>query len=110
MKKTYTVKDAIIANKNGKLTEWVLEYLLSEGNTGLAKALNEEQASLVEIAEYPLSLLQKIDGPEEVNDRRPPDIWEQRVTKIEALIKEGNVLPPLIVTDFWKPLDTHRQC
>lgn len=101
----YTTMAAIEAQKNGMLHEWVQEFLLSEGNEGLARALRDEEATMVEIAEVPLSLLRKIDGPEEVHERQPLDKWEERVSRLEELVKNREPLPPLIVTDFWKPLE-----
>lgn len=105
VKRKYTTKTARAAYEKGRLHEWVQEYLLNEGNVGLAKALREERAIMVDIVEFPLSLLRKIEGPEEPSARQPLDVWEQRVTKIEKLIKGGKDLPPLIVTDFWRPLE-----
>lgn len=101
----YTTLAAMEAEKNGVLHEWVQDFLLSEGNDGLARALRDEQATMVEIAKVPLSLLRKIDGPEEVHARQPLDKWEERVSKLEKLVKNQEPLPPLIVTDFWKPLE-----
>lgn len=101
----YTTLAAIEAEKNGVLHEWVQEFLLSEGNEGLARALRDEQATMVEIARVPLSLLRKIDGPEEVHERQPLDKWEERVSTLEKLVQNRESLPPLIVTDFWKPLE-----
>ena len=106
LRKKYTTQAAILAKKEGALREWVQEFLLSEGNEGLARALRDEEATMIEIAEVPLSLLRKIDGPEEKpHERQPLDKWEERVSRLEEVVKKGEPLPPLIVTDFWKPLE-----
>jgi hypothetical protein len=100
-----TPQDAILAKENGVLREWVLEYLKIEGNDGLAAALEEHSGVLVDIVEFPLTELKKIEGPEPVSDRESLDRWEQRVLSIEELIHQGQELPPLIVTDYWNPLE-----
>lgn len=104
-KKQLTSQDALQAKGKGTLREWVQEYLNSEKNYGLAAALEKQTAVFVDIIEFPLAELRKIEGPEPVSDRESLDRWEERVSAIELLIDQGYEFPPLVVTDYWKPLE-----
>lgn len=102
----YTTESALAARDNGTLEEWVQEFLLSEENHGLATALRENKADIIDLAELPLDLLKRIEGPEEVvAERESLNVWEERVSRLENIIKEGHYPPPLVITDFWKPLE-----
>lgn len=104
-KKQTVLQKALHAKKNGRLIEWVQEYLKTEKNYGLASALKKHTATMVDIVEFPLAELKKIEGPEPEPDRESLDQWEKRVSTIEALINQGYEPPPLIVTDYWQPLE-----
>lgn len=98
-------KETVAAKKAHTLEEWVQKFLLNEGNHGLATALRTEAALMVDLIEIPLSLLNKIEGPEPVQKRETLDVWEERVSGLTLMIEEGYKPPPLIVTDFWKPFE-----
>jgi len=111
-KKTYTppkkapsVSEALSAKNNGDLMGWIRNYLEKEGNQGLLQALSQNYADYIDIIEFPLSQLKKIDGPEEITNRQPLDVWETRVSELESNIGEGIYPPPLIVTDFCRPFE-----
>ncbi|MDP3941622.1 MAG: hypothetical protein Q8Q49_04930 [bacterium] len=99
------VTEALTAKEKGLLMEWVKAYLEKEGNRGLLDALSQNRTDYIDLVEFPLSLLKKIDGPEEIPNRQPLDVWETRVSILETNIGNGEFPPPLIVTDFWKPLE-----
>jgi hypothetical protein len=104
-KNNMTPREALRAKENGRLREWVQEYLQAEENYGLAHAIEGHNAVLIDIVEFPLAKLRKIEGPEPVSDRESLDQWEKRVSTIEALINQGYEPAPLIVTDYWQPLE-----
>lgn len=111
---TPTSESALLAQKSGQLSEWVQELLHSEGSTDLAKSLAEEKIIAIEIYDFPLTKLKKIQGPEEnVSDRQSPHVWEESVSAISRKILEGYKPAPLIVTDFWNYFEiadgNHRQ-
>lgn len=102
----FTVEAALLAKKNGTLSKWTQELLQSEGGVGLANALKSERTVAVEMLNFPLSLLKKIEGPEEqVENRLSPDVWEKNVQRLTDLIKHGYSPAPLIVTDFWNKFE-----
>jgi hypothetical protein len=102
---SYSSEDVVTARKNNSLKQWVDEFLLDEGNHSLATELKNNKSSLIEILDFTLSKLKKIEGPEEVTNRESLDVWEERVSKLTKLIEQGQSLPPIIVTDFWQPLE-----
>lgn len=101
-----TVENALLAQENNYLEEWVQKLLISEGNDVLANEISQQSAILAEIINTPLVLLKKIEGPEEdVALRLPLDLFEKNVSKLTKLIKEGYKPAPLIVTDYWNYLE-----
>ena len=93
------------AKENNELENWVHTYLIQEGNHGLVTALKKETAISIDLIKIPLSLLNRIVGPEPVEDRETVDTWEERVSGLLLMIQKGYQPPPLIVTDFWKPME-----
>lgn len=97
-----TPENALLAHQSNSLLDWVQQLLISEGNSSLAESLSKEDPILVDIINVPLSLLKKIEGPEEdVESRLSPGVWEGNVSKLTELIKNGYKPSPLIVTDYW---------
>jgi hypothetical protein len=99
------VLEALSAKKQNKLLEWLQGRLLAEKNQGLLDAINDNHPDYIDIFEFPLAELKKIEGPEDVHNRQPLDIWEKRVAKLSSAIEEGVLPPPIVVADFWKPLE-----
>lgn len=103
----YTLASALEADKNEELFQWAQDYLRGEGwNSGLADHLIEEKPSITKLIEFPLNKLKRIMGPEQgMNFVEASDVWEKRVSNLVEIIKGGKEIPPLIVTDFWKPFE-----
>lgn len=102
---SYTCEDALLAQQNGTLTQWVQAFLHKEGNTHLADELITNGGMLIELIDIPLNILNKIDGPDPVEHRESLSIWDDRVSRLALKIKDGFAPPPLIVTDLWKPME-----
>jgi len=97
-----TSENALLAKQNGTLEKWVQNLLLSEDSYELAKTFAREKPVAVEILQFPLSQLKRIEGPEENEEhRQSPDVWEGEVNELAKKIKNGYKPAPLIVTDFW---------
>lgn len=101
----FTAEDALSAKKQGLLKQWVEEFLDAEGNHGLATALKTEKAIEIDVINFPLELLNRIQGPELVENREKIPVWDDRVSKLQTKLIDGHNLPPLIVTDFWNPFE-----
>lgn len=101
----YTCDDALDAKTKGKLNEWVQDFLHTEGNHGLAKALQTETPIEIDMIDFPLELLNRIKGPEPEEHREQLHVWDDRVSTIQSKIKDGHAFPPLIVTDYWNPFE-----
>ena len=110
----FTLSTALEAKKRNRLHPWVINYLNDEGgNQKLARTLNEKGNVWVDIVEYPLNRLKRVWGSEEdMIFHEDRDEWEKRVSTIMKSIKDGEVFPPIIVTDFWDDIHisdgTHR--
>jgi hypothetical protein len=100
----YSLETAIEADQKGDLFQWLQNYLRAEGNNKeLADYLKDP--TIIKLMEFPLNKLIRSTGPEiEMAYFEVSDVWEERVSNLVEKIKEGNKLPPLIVTDFGKPL------
>lgn len=101
-----TSESALLAKQHSRLGEWVQNLLHSEGNDELAKSLAQEKPIAIEMIEFPLVQLKRIEGPEENEEHRlSPDVWEEQVKKLAKKIKDGYKPAPLIVTDFWNQFE-----
>lgn len=102
----YSLKTAIEAKQKGELFQWLQNYLRGEGrNEELADYLIKEKLATINLIEFPLTRLKRSTGPEkEMAYVEDSEVWEERVGNLVKKIKEGNKLPPLIVTDFGEPL------
>lgn len=98
-------KAAIAAHKKGQLKAWVEKFLEAEHNHGLANAIKNTPLKALEFVRFPLEKLNKIQGPEAIPDRESLNTWESRVQEQITEIKNGRLPAPLIVTDFWWPLE-----
>ena len=77
----YTLDSALRAKEEGKLHQWVLDYLNSEGkNKKLGKILKEEEYIWLDIVEYPLDKLERVMGFEkDMVFKESRDKWEKRI-------------------------------
>lgn len=102
----HSLETAINADQRGELFQWLQDYLRGEGrNEELADYLIKEKPAIVNLFEFPLTRLKRSTGPEkEMAYVEDSEGWEKRVGNLVKKIKEGNKLPPLIVTDFGEPL------
>ncbi|HUQ85840.1 MAG TPA: ParB N-terminal domain-containing protein [Candidatus Limnocylindrales bacterium] len=98
----FDIESALAARDKGLLKEWVIELLKSEGSYELAEKISSEKTAAIKMYNYPLTLLKKIQGPEENEiHRQSPQVWEDKVKKLAKKIENGFISAPLIVTDFW---------
>lgn len=98
----FSIESAMEASKNNSLKKWVIDLLLNEESYDLAEKINSEKTVAVDMVNFPLSLLKKIQGPEEnETHRQSPDVWEGKVRNLADKYGEGYRPAPLIVTDFW---------
>lgn len=110
----FTLESAIEANNQRGLHQWVIEYLNDEGgNKKLSKILTEEKYLWVGLLEYPLDQLKRVAGPEkEMLFQEGIKKWDRRIEHFIQCISKGELLPPIIATDFWNGIHisdgTHR--
>jgi ParB-like nuclease domain len=93
-----TARDAAI---EGRLAEWVGDFLASRGsdNAVLAAALSQERHTWVGPLEVAVADLVQLAGPADAEVLCPvePDEWEADVESMEASIEDGWEPPPLLV-------------
>jgi len=98
----YSIESALAAKKNGNLKNWVLELLLNEESFELAEKIASEKTVAIEMYNAPLSLIKRIQGPEENKaHRKPPEKWDEELRRMDEKIDDDYSPAPLIVTDFW---------
>lgn len=99
MEYKYTLSSATNYAGQGRLEEWVHGYLCSEGgNKPFSDGLKLFHRYYIGPTEMPLSLFQRICGPEEnMPYRVNPEGFEKQVGALTKLISGGADLPPLIV-------------
>lgn len=98
----YTVESALTAKSNGTLKNWVIGLLLSEENFELAEKIATEKTVAIEMFNVPLALINRIKGPEENEAyRKPPEKWNEEVSKMVERLDNDYSPAPIIVTDFW---------
>jgi hypothetical protein len=102
MENEFTVESALLAREKGELKNWVIGLLLSEKSYELAEKIKTEEAVAIEMLNFPLAKLKKIQGPEEdESQRQPAHVWEEKVSNFTRELENGFSPAPLIVTDFW---------
>ena len=110
----YTLDSALRAKEKGKLHQWVLDYLNSEGNNKkLEKILKEEKYIWSDLIEYPLNKLERVMGFEKgMKFQENRDKWEKRILYFKKCLKKGESFAPLISADYWGGIHiadgTHR--
>jgi len=110
----FTLESAIEAKNKRGLHQWVIEYLNDEGsNKKLSKILTEEKYIWMDLVEYPLNQLKRVMGPEKkMLFHEDFKKWDRRIEHFIRCINKGELLPPIIATDFWNGVHisdgTHR--
>ena len=99
------ISQAVSAHKKGELKSWVESFLSQEKNQGLLDAIRNTTIKALTLTQFPLDKINKIQGPEIHSQRETLDVWENRVSRQVSQIKKGHLPAPLIVTDFWWPLE-----
>jgi hypothetical protein len=91
---------ALLSFQKGRLKEWTIEYLEGiGGNQELADIYKKVPVAWF-IKEYPLKDLKRIVGPEEgMAYPEDKEKWETRTNELVEKIKQGEQIPPLIVSD-----------
>lgn len=95
----FNVKEAIEYSSKGKIEEWVHFFLNSVGNNiPFSEGLKLQKRYWLGPILYDLNKVSRCCGPEEdIKYHEPIENWENRVKKMEELIKKGWQMPPLIV-------------
>jgi hypothetical protein len=98
----FSVGSARQASADGRLGEWVQEFLSSPGsdNAELAAAFAFRGAVFLGPVELPLDLLTPMAGPDEdqVVVPIPETEWESDIESMESEVEHGWDPPPLLVT------------
>ena len=85
--------------KNGRIEEWIHEYLLSDGNNkAFSDGLSLQKRYYIGPIEFPPSLLCRCCGPEEnMRFRVNEGGCERKVLSLMSSISDGKDLPPIMV-------------
>ena len=94
-----SLTSAIEYAKNGRIEEWIHEYLLSDGkNKAFSDGLSLQKRYYIGPVEFPTSLLCRCCGPEEnMRYRVNEGGFERKVLSLMSSISAGCDLPPIIV-------------
>ncbi len=94
---------ALAADKNGQLTDWIIDYLHQSGdNDKLAEDLLRQGKFHTGFIDYPIDDLDKLLGPDKSFDYyEDPDTFEYRVNTMVESIKNGWKPAPLIASRIW---------
>jgi len=100
----WTVKAARLAAQNGKLREWVIDFL--EGPVGhnlefVADVRKNPSWVFDDPIMFPLKDMFPITGRPEDNRYFKDKDWDKRVASIAQAIVDGWSPPPLIVTNYY---------
>jgi hypothetical protein len=85
--------------REGRIEEWIHEYLLSDGNNkAFSDGLSLQRRYYIGPVEFPTSLLCRCCGPEEnMRYRVNAGGFERKVAALMSAIASGNDLPPIMV-------------
>ena len=85
--------------KNGRIEEWIHEYLLSDGNNkAFSDGLSLQKRYYIGPVEFQTSLLCRCCGPEEnMRYRVNEGGFERKVLSLMSSISDGKDLPPIMV-------------
>ena len=94
---------AVCADKENRLTDWVLDYLHQSGdNEKLATDLVRQGKFHTGLIDYPISELEKLLGPKKTFDYyEDPETYEYRVGSMVESIANGWKPAPLIASRIW---------
>lgn len=94
---------ALNADKNGTLTDWVLDYLHQSGdNEKLADDLVRQGKYHTGLINYSIDQLDKLLGPDKSFDYyEDPETYEHRVLSMVESIANGWKPAPLIASRIW---------
>ena len=94
-----SLTSAIEYAKNGRIEEWIHEYLLSDGkNKAFSDGLSLQKRYYIGPVEFPTSLLCRCCGPEEnMRYRVNEGGFERKVLSLMSSISAGCDLPPIMV-------------
>ncbi len=104
----FTLEEAKKAKENNFLKQWVIDFLLAEGNNKhLSKEIEDSNDVWIELKKFPLAKLRREMGPKEdgLKFSEDKDIWMKRISNFIKDIKGGYEPCPLIATDFWGSID-----
>ena len=96
----FTVPEAQHYAQAQQLEDWIHSYLTTGAwhNTGLSNGLKQQRRWWAGPLELPLNDLSRCTGPEpDMEFVMPRESWEQRVTRIQADLRDTLQMPPLIV-------------
>lgn len=96
---TYSPKSALQYASEGRIEDWVHDFLQSEGNnSALSEGLKNQKRWWYGPVEMPLSNLQRIAGPEPDMEymSASPEAWSKRIGKIQDYLNHGGEIPPLL--------------
>jgi len=100
--KNFSLASAQHAADEGRLTEWVVDFLASPGsnNPALAAALAMSGATYLGPIRFALDRLTPMAGPDrdEVVVSVPEEVWEFDVEAMEHSVEQGWHPPPLLVS------------
>ena len=96
---------AIAADKNDKLTEWLIAYLNDQDrgrNTSLAEGLAADGHYHTKLINYPINKFKILMGPNRsFRYYEEPEKFNSRIEAMVESLKEGWKPVPFIVTDIW---------
>ncbi|WP_105617427.1 ParB/RepB/Spo0J family partition protein [Vallitalea okinawensis] len=95
----FNVEEAIVYSEKGKIEEWVHLFLNSEGdNFAFSEGLKLQKRYWLGPIIYDLDKINRCCGPEkDIKFHEPYENWENRIKRMEDLIKQGWEMAPLIV-------------
>ena len=96
---------AILADENGALTDWMIDYL-NDNNRGrnipLASGLTEDGQFHTNLIYYPIEKFKVLMGPDRsFRYFEEPESFNTRVDAMVASLKNGWKPVPFIATDLW---------
>lgn len=105
-KMTNEYQEAILADKHGTLTEWLITYLNDSErgrNIPLAEGLTEDGQFHTNLINYPIDKLKILMGPDEsFRYFEDPDKFNSRIDSMVESLKQGWKPVPFIATkDLW---------
>jgi hypothetical protein len=94
---------AVLADKNGTITDWMIDYLNGEGrNTVLAGGLAQDGQFHTHLIDYPFEKLTILMGPDDTfRYYEEPEQFNIRVDTMVESLKQGWKPVPFIASDLW---------